>query len=234
METQQQHKIAPEFVKNIDGKDFVVYAGLLDKAHNIGINQLQVEAIQLPMEENNYTAVCKASCYGKDGKVFIEVGDANPSNCNSKVAKHIIRMAATRAKARALRDYTNIGMTCLEELGDNDDILADRAYPKQRPARKNDDIFPDRPGPPSRPEEEPTKNYRRDESRYAGRSDSDAPPMSDAQRRAIYTICKRKGMNEAAIRDYVRDYFEGEQVTFEELTVPQASKIIGSFERKAA
>jgi hypothetical protein len=34
-------------------------------------------------------------------------------------------MAATRAKARALRDFTNVGMTALEELGDLDEVIGD-------------------------------------------------------------------------------------------------------------
>jgi len=82
-----------------------------------------VELIQYPSDENKNTAICKARVETMDGKKFSDIGDANPQNCNSKVARHLIRMASTRAKARAFRDMDNIGMTALEELGDLNDII---------------------------------------------------------------------------------------------------------------
>ena len=112
-----QPKLDPRFIVQIENQDFVKYAGLLDLAHQKKLTNLEVEILQYPTQENEMTAICKAHAKTAFGESFIDVGDANPSNCNYKVAKHLIRMASTRAKARSLRDLTNIGMTCLEELG---------------------------------------------------------------------------------------------------------------------
>ena len=57
----------------------------------------------------------------RNGELFSDIGDADPSNVNRKIAPHIIRMASTRAKARVLRDLCNIGITCLEEASYNAD-----------------------------------------------------------------------------------------------------------------
>ena len=67
-------------------------------------------------------AICKAEVVSQTGQIFTDIGDASPTNCNSKVAKHLLRMASTRAIARALRSFTNIGMTALEELADLYDV----------------------------------------------------------------------------------------------------------------
>ncbi|MBB6215837.1 hypothetical protein HNQ80_001928 [Anaerosolibacter carboniphilus] len=104
-----------KFVINLQGKNFVTYEGLLDLAHQQELTSISVELLQFPSADNNNTAVCKATVEA-NGRRFIDFGDASPNSVRSNLAPHIIRMASTRAKARALRDFTNIGMTALEEL----------------------------------------------------------------------------------------------------------------------
>jgi len=48
-------------------------------------------------------------------------------------------MASTRAKARAFRDMDNIGMTCLEELGDLSDVIT---HDQKKPVQKRDNVNP--------------------------------------------------------------------------------------------
>ncbi len=107
------------FVVNLQGKDFVTYEGLLDTAHQKGLVGIHTDIIQLPTSQNGNVCVVKAVAKTESGE-FHGVGDADPNNVNRLITKHIIRMAETRAKARALRDLTNIGMTAIEELGGDD------------------------------------------------------------------------------------------------------------------
>ena len=116
-------KLDERFLITIEGQDFVKYAGLLDLAHQKRLTNFNVEILQYPNGQNEQTAICKAHAQTATGDIFSDIGDANPKNCNYKVSKHLLRMASTRAKARALRDLTNIGMTCLEELGDLDEVI---------------------------------------------------------------------------------------------------------------
>ena len=109
-----------KFIVNLQGKEFVTFNGLMDMAHQIGLQSITTELIQIPTEENNNVCIAKAVVTTEDGKVFEGYGDADPTNVNRMIAKHSIRMAETRAKARALRDLTNIGMTAIEELGGDD------------------------------------------------------------------------------------------------------------------
>jgi len=137
----QSPKLDDRFIIEIKRKDtvkeFVLYAGLLDLAHQKGIRKMLVEAIQYPTKDNKQEAICKATVESNDGEIFTELADANPLNVNRMVVEHMLRVAATRAKARALRDFTNIGMTCLEELGDLDEAMEDESgKSKTRPRRE--------------------------------------------------------------------------------------------------
>jgi len=114
---KRKAKLDERFIINLRDKDFVLYAGLLDLAHQRGLQRLEVELVQFPTKDNGMEAVCKATAISKLDEHFVDIGDANPLNTSKNIAQHIIRMASTRAKARVLRDLSNIGITALEELG---------------------------------------------------------------------------------------------------------------------
>lgn len=102
-------------------KQFITFAGLLAVAHEIGLDEINTTIVQMPTEANGNAAVVRAIAKGKPG-LFTGLGDANPTNVNRKVLRHLLRVAETRAKARALRDLCNINMLALEELGDDEDF----------------------------------------------------------------------------------------------------------------
>src|SRR5919112_5474035 len=115
-----------EFMITRQGKQYVLFAGLLDEAHNRGLRGIDTELVQVPTPDNGNVAVVKATVEmeGPDegqGRIFSGIGDASPENVGRNIVPHIIRMAETRAKARALRDAVNVGATALEELSDGDD-----------------------------------------------------------------------------------------------------------------
>ncbi len=109
-----------EYMIERQGKRFVLYAGLLEEAHERGLRSIETELLQVPGVENGDVAIARAVVRTEDGK-FSGIGDASPANVNRAIAPHVIRMAETRAKARALRDAINVGVTAFEELGGDDE-----------------------------------------------------------------------------------------------------------------
>ena len=105
-----------EYMIERQGKRFVLYAGLLEEAHSRGLRSIETDLLQVPDAGNGEVAIVKAVVRTEDGK-FTGIGDASPENVNRSIAPHVIRMAETRAKARALRDAINVGVTAFEELG---------------------------------------------------------------------------------------------------------------------
>ncbi len=109
-------KIDPRFIQNIQGREFVKFEGLLDLSHRNGLTDVQTDLVQIPAEDNGHVAIIRARVQVERG-TFTGIGDASKGNVNPKIAPHIIRMAETRAVARALRLACNIGMCSVEELG---------------------------------------------------------------------------------------------------------------------
>lgn len=112
-----------EFIVERQGRSFVLYAGLLDLAHSQGLRAIRTQVLQLPSEENGQLAVVHAAVETDKG-TFHGIGDAGPSNVARAMLNCTIRLAETRAKARALRDATDVGVAALEELGDLEEAAA--------------------------------------------------------------------------------------------------------------
>lgn len=106
---------------SLQGKEFVLFAGLLDLAHQQGLKSLTAELVQAPSSENGNLAIFRAEAEFDDGRSFVGHGDASTANVNPRIAPHFLRMAETRAYGRCLRIALNIGVTMLEELGDEAD-----------------------------------------------------------------------------------------------------------------
>lgn len=104
--------IPAQFVVALHGKRFVLYAGLLTMSHQSGLVSLTEEFTHVTADY----VIAKAVATFADGRTFTGAADASPKNVNAQVAKHLARCALTRAKARALRDALDIGMTAFEEL----------------------------------------------------------------------------------------------------------------------
>lgn len=112
-----------EFIVERQGRNFVLYAGLLDMAHQQGLKAIQTELVQVPNEENHRVAIIKATVIlERDGveRRFDGYGDAAPNNVASIMQTCLIRMAETRAKGRALRDAVNVATAAFEELGEEE------------------------------------------------------------------------------------------------------------------
>lgn len=128
--------IDQKYIVMLNNRPFITYEGLLHTAHEKGLASVEVEIIQYPTEANSMTAIATAAVRSKNGQFFIDIGDASPTSCSSKLVPHLIRMASTRAKARALRDFTDIGMCSVEELGENESNLRSAPTPLRQQVAK--------------------------------------------------------------------------------------------------
>jgi len=124
--------VPAEFLVNRQGSTFITYRGLIHLAHQQGLSATATELVQAPDAANGMTAIVTARVTTEKG-TFAGMGDANPGNVGKQIVPHVLRMAETRALARALRVATNAAYTALEELGDDAAPPAAASAPSQAP-----------------------------------------------------------------------------------------------------
>jgi hypothetical protein len=113
--------ISKEFVVSLKGKEYPLFAGVLDAATKAGLRSLRTTVLQVPAPDNGNMAVVMARAEFEDGRAFEDVGDCSPANTSPQLASASLRLASTRAKGRVLRDAINVGQTMFEELPDLED-----------------------------------------------------------------------------------------------------------------
>ncbi len=210
-----------EFVVERQGRTFVLYAGLLDAAHAQGLKSISTTLLQIPNESNGNVAICQATVETEKGS-FSGIGDASPYNVAREMSGCIVRMAETRAKARALRDAVNVGVAALEELSDAEDAAAESptngAAPSGHAPRQQ---FYNRP---------PVGNSAVGNG-APGNGATNAGLATPAQVRAIYLIGRdQHGLTEAQVEERSTALYG---CTPAELTKKQASDFITALRSEA-
>jgi len=221
-----------EFIKNLNGRDYITLPGLLDMAHRKGLVKLDVEIVQLPSAENGNQAVCRAVAETKYGERFSDVGDASPRNTTSMISHHIIRMASTRAIARAFRSLTNVGITALEELGDLDEVLGAENAKQSKPKKESA-----KPAEQDKPKDAPAKEAKPTAvqkpklvpAKEEGNGKDQHPvqgavgKVSEAVVRAIANVGRRRGISALDLDEMAKKDFG---VVVAELTSAQGSQFL--------
>jgi hypothetical protein len=232
-------KIKDERGNVIDEIEAIAFKGLLALAHEEGLKSVRTTIVQIPTEENQKTAVVTAKVKTSKG-VFTGTGDANPANVNRRIAPHILRMAETRAMARAFRLAVNIGVVAIEELaedvtvvgnsGDRNQGAQDQtvSLPSGRETRGNPTGAPQGNG-----------NGRSAPERFRGRDrrPTEADPedrraMTDEQRKLLFRLAFDLGATQETARDRVLQALGVERLEW--ATRVDASRAIDALKREVA
>jgi len=206
--------VKKEHIVNIHGKDFVKFEGLLDVAHSIGIQGMETEFLPELSNHEKQSYTFRAIVTDKDGRVFKATGDASLQNVDKMVSRHVMRVAETRAIARALRFLTNIGMASVEELGGDDvEVIQDR------PNQGQDRQRPNVPKPSTAPE---TDNVSYLEKKLS-------QSLAQAMKAKLHAVADQKGVSDWLPRG-IKKYY---QKTEDELSVEEMEDLIAKIQESA-
>jgi hypothetical protein len=177
-------------------KETIAYAEILKIAHDEGLKSIQTEILLQPSDENGRHCIVKATVETERGH-YEGLGDADPGNVEDFLAPHLIRVAETRAKARALRDAVNCGVVSFEELDDVSPNRAPSPGPGADPQRNQ----------PTRPAAQPSRPRTNTPPRPA-KAGNGVELMSEAQRRYLFRLMAGQGYQREAAEERLKDLFE--------------------------
>ncbi len=194
----------------VGSKQVALYKGLLAKAHEDGLSRITTRLTQVPTDENARTAIATAEVVTSKG-TFEAIGDASPENVPPHILPHLIRMAETRAKARALRDAVNIGVVSFEELDGADDPPG------------SSDLGSGAPQGSGAPAPQPAPGNGQGSALKAA-VDGYQPPMTEAQRRYLFRILAGWGFHGDAAHQYLKEHLGVESLA--KVSKLEATKLI--------
>jgi hypothetical protein len=162
-------------------------------------------------------------------------------------------LASTRAIARSLRTFTNIGYTCLEELADLNDVIGSgsktgsKPKAKRQTSKKSKAAKSAQSKSKSSQSDSTAKTSSKDNQIEAGETGNSGgnesgkggsktqapgkqPAMSEAQKRAIYNLSRRRGIS---VEDLEQMSVDAYGVAVENLTSKDASAFIRNLQQAA-
>lgn len=240
--------VDPRHIRVINNRHFITYAGLLETATVQNLTELSVEVLQYPTETNHHMAVCKAKASLQSGKITSDLGEASPETLDPRIAKFALSMAATRAKARALRNLLGVGITSVEELGSFTDVIGEDSNAAPAGQGSVNHTAPTMPTPATAnaPNESaspvnassPTQsghNVRQfpapaNNSSPASTGNGNSVPATEAQLRAISSISRRRKLSAIELANFCKASLG---MGLESLTKQTASRLIDQLKQAA-
>lgn len=191
------------------GRDTTTYPQLLSLAHEADLTKVATQLLQAPTEDNGRLAVVKAEVTTSRG-VFEALGDASPESVEDFLVPHLIRVAETRAKARAFRDAVGIGVVSQEEISGSSFPPVSHSPGLGERGNGRSSAPPQR----SRFQRQNGNGHPRDQRRGSDRNPdcrdtvaANTGPMSEAQRRYLFRLMAAQGVTGEAAHESLKSLF---------------------------
>lgn len=120
---KQEVSVPEKHLISIHGNDIPTFSGMVNIAHQLGLQSIDTIPLQLPTSDNGNTAIFKSTVTLKSGLSCSAIGDATPENVPPACRNSFIRIASTRATSRAIGLACNVGNLDFETESMNENVI---------------------------------------------------------------------------------------------------------------